>query len=283
MKKSGNKAATAKRRIARRRVWPRWTRPAVWSVLVALTVGAVSGGAWWSWHSGTVDAAITSTVVAYRSLNRAAGLVVDEVLVDGREETPRAVMLAALGVKRGDLVLEFDVTAARHRLEEIGWIASARVERHLPDTIRVSIVERVPVAIWQRKGDFVLVDASGAVIGRDGIGRYRELKVVVGEDAPEHAQALMAMLSEHPALMAHVKAAVRSGGRRWNLRMDNGIDVRLPETDAFIAWDRLAKYEAQHKLLARDIGSIDLRLPDRVVVKVRQSDPEKKPQNGSRT
>ena len=283
MKKSGNKTATAKRLIARRRVWPRWARPAVWSALVALTVGAVSGGAWWSWHSGTVDAAITSTVVAYRSLNRAAGLVVNEVLVDGREETPRAVMLVALGVKRGDLVLEFDVTAARHRLEEIGWIASARVERHLPDTIRVSIVERVPVAIWQRKGDFVLVDASGAVIGRDGIDRYRELKVVVGEDAPEHAQALMAMLSEHPALMARVKAAVRSGGRRWNLRMDNGIDVRLPETDAFVAWDRLAKYESQHKLLARDIGSIDLRLPDRVVVKVRRPDPEKKPQKGSRT
>ena len=65
--------------------------------------------------------------------------------------------------------------------------------------------------------------------------------------------------------------------------MDNGINVRLPETDAFIAWHRLAKYEAQHKLLARDIGSIDLRLPDRVVVKVRQSDPEKKPQKGSRT
>ena len=65
--------------------------------------------------------------------------------------------------------------------------------------------------------------------------------------------------------------------------MDNGIDIRLPETDAFIAWDRLAKYEAQHKLLERDIGSIDLRLPDRVVVKVRQSDFRKKPQKGSPT
>ena len=83
--------------------------------------------------------------------------------------------------------------------------------------------------------------------------------------------------------MARVKAAVRSGGRRWNLRMDNGIDIRLPETDAFIAWDRLAKYEAQHKLLARDIGSIDLRLPDRVVVKVKQSETDKKFQKGSRT
>jgi cell division protein FtsQ len=80
-----------------------------------------------------------------------------------------------------------------------------------------------------------------------------------------------------------VNAAYRSGGRRWNLRMDNGIDVRLPEIDAFVAWGRLAKYEAQHKLLGRDIGSIDLRLPDRVVVKVRHEKPVKKSQRGNRT
>jgi cell division protein FtsQ len=83
--------------------------------------------------------------------------------------------------------------------------------------------------------------------------------------------------------MVRVKAAFRSGGRRWNLRMDNGIDVRLPEIEAFVAWDRLAKYEAQHNILGRDIGSIDLRLPDRVVVKVRYDKPIKKSQQGSRT
>ncbi|PPR55732.1 MAG: Cell division protein FtsQ, partial [Alphaproteobacteria bacterium MarineAlpha4_Bin2] len=98
-----------------------------------------------------------------------------------------------------------------------------------------------------------------------------------------HAQALVGMLEEHPSLMARVQAAVRSGGRRWNLRMDNGIDVRLPETDAFAAWDRLAKYEAQHKLLTRDIGSIDLRLPDRVVVKVRPENGERNPEEGRQT
>lgn len=276
-------AKTPKRNAVRRRVWPRWMRPALLVSAVALVLGGLGGAGVWGVRSGALETAIAKAAAYYELANRSAGLVVREVLVDGRQETSRARMLTALKVNRGDLILSFDVNAAQERLQSMGWIASARVERHLPDTIRVSVVERVPVAVWQHKDNFLLVDAAGTVIGSDGVERFRDLKIVVGKDAPKHAQALIAMLQEHPKLMVRVKAAVRSGGRRWNLRMDNGIDVRLPETDAFAAWDRLAKYEAQHKLLGRDIGSIDLRLPDRVVVKVRHEKPIKKSQRGSRT
>lgn len=267
----------------RRRVWPQWVRPAAIVSLIAVALGVATGGGYWVIRTGLADVAMEKADELYVAANRSAGLVVQDVLVEGRVETSRSRMLAALDLRRGDLILDFDVDGARKRLENMGWIATARVERHLPDTIRVKIVERIPVAVWQKKGKFLLVDASGAVIGADGVERFRHLKIVVGKDAPQHAQALIAMLQEHPKLMARVKAAVRSGGRRWNLRMDNGIDVRLPETDAFAAWDRLAKYESQHKLLGRDIGSIDLRLPDRVVVKVRHDQDTKKTDQGNRT
>jgi cell division protein FtsQ len=274
-----NTTKTQKRNAVRRRVWPRWMRPTLLVSVGVFVLGGLGGAGLWAVRSGMVEEAATY----YDLANRSAGLVVREVLVEGRQETSRKRMLAALKVNRGDLILTFDVNAARERLEGMGWIASARVERHLPDSIRVSVVERVPVAVWQDKGTFLLVDTAGTVIGSDGVERFRDLKIIVGKDAPKHAQALIAMLQEHPKLMARVKAAFRSGGRRWNLRMDNGIDVRLPEIDAFTAWDRLAKYEAQHKLLGRDIGSIDLRLPDRVVVKVPHEKFIKKSQRGSRT
>lgn len=284
MTKSGSKTSKGtKRTPVRRRVWPRWLRPALVVSGVVMLITAIGGAGWWGVRAGLAEAGIARALELYESASRSAGLVIREVLVEGRTQTSKARLLAALEVDRGDLVLEFDVGKARNRLEQIGWIATARVERRLPDTIRVAIVERVPVAIWQQKGKFLLVDRSGAVIGSDGVERFGHLKVVIGKDAPKHAQALMAMLHRHPSLMKRVKVAMRSGGRRWNLRMDNGIDVRLPETDAFAAWDRLAKYENQHQLLARDIGSIDLRLPDRVVVKVRDEGVTKKSQRGKRT
>jgi cell division protein FtsQ len=258
-------------------------RPALVVSLIALVSGGLGGPGVWAVRSGMAEVVVAKATAYFELANRSVGLVVREVLVDGRQETSREQMLSALMVNRGDLILTFDVDAARERLQGLGWIASARVERHLPDTIRVSVVERVPVAIWQDKGKFLLVDMAGKVIGSNGLERFRDLKIIVGKDAPKHAQALFAMLQEHPKLMVRVKAAFRSGGRRWNLRMDNGIDVRLPEIEAFVAWDRLAKYEAQHNILGRDIGSIDLRLPDRVVVKVRYDKPINKSQPGSRT
>ena len=253
----------------RRRVRPSWLRPAIVTTGALALLGGIAGGGTWFVQSGKAAAVLDQLENYYETASRSAGFVVREVLVEGRTETPRSQLLSALQVERGDLMLGFDVETARKRLEALGWVAAARVERRLPDTIRVSIVERVPVAVWQHKGKFLLVDAAGVTIGADGVERFPDLKIVIGDDAPLHAQALIAMLQRHPELMKQTKAAIRTGKRRWNLRMESGVDVRLPENDAFEAWDRLAKYEKQHGLLARDIASIDLRLPDRVVVKVR--------------
>jgi cell division protein FtsQ len=64
-----------------------------------------------------------------------------------------------------------------------------------------------------------------------------------------------------------VKAAVRVGGRRWNLRLKSGADVQLPEDDTAAAWNRLAEYERSHQVLKREIRILDLRLPDRLIVR----------------
>ena len=54
--------------------------------------------------------------------------------------------------------------------------------------------------------------------------------------------------------------------RRWNLRLTNGLDVRLPEAGVEQALERLVALDREKKLLSRDITSVDLRLPDRVTV-----------------
>ena len=70
-----------------------------------------------------------------------------------------------------------------------------------------------------------------------------------------------------PELMPRVKAAVWVGDRRWNLRLTGGIDVRLPEEDPTAAWMRLAEYEKAHQVLQRDVQVLDLRVPDRLIVR----------------
>ena len=251
----------------RRRAAPRWLRPALGYGGPATGVALIVGGIAWAWTSGRAADEWGALRAAAVEASASAGLVVAEVYVAGRGETARGDLIAALDVTLGAPLLAFDGEAARRRVEALGWVREATVERRFPDILFLRIVEREPLALWQRDGRLVVVDRDGVVIDGAAPGHFARLPVIVGDDAPRHAARLLAVLASEPSLRVRVEAAVRVGGRRWNLRFDNGIDVELPEEGLAEAWRRLAAFERRHRLLARDITAIDLRLPDRVVVR----------------
>lgn len=239
------------------------------SAIFSVTALVAAGGTW-VWRSGLIGEMQAKVDTAYRTATKQSGLTVRQVLAEGRKELPSDMLLAALNVKIGSSILDYDTQAAQQRVEQLGWVKKARIERRLPDTIFVSIEERTPVAIWQRGGEFVLIDRDGAVIGSEGLSKFDGLKVVVGEKAPDKAFSLLEMLKQEPELMKQVTAAVLVGDRRWNLRLSDGIDVNLPEENAIAAWHRLALLEKDHALFERDISVIDMREPDRLVVRLQK-------------
>jgi cell division protein FtsQ len=209
------------------------------------------------------------------------GLSVQEIYVDGRGETPAADILAVLDVSRNAPILAFSPEEARAELEKLPWVRHASIERRLPDTVFVRITERVPLALWQRHGQLAVIDDVGVEIRGANIERYRSLPVVVGEDAPAHAAALIALLDTEPSLRRRVIAAVRAGNRRWNLRLDLGegrtVEALLPEVNAGAAWTRLAELDRNDRLFDRAIVAVDLRLPDRLVLRVNHETPPAPP------
>jgi cell division protein FtsQ len=260
-------ASWRKRSQRRRRVVPLWRSRRALTVGGLLLAAAVAGGGVWAWSERVpqrfADAVRSSLVETAAGF----GFRVREVFVVGRKHTPRPQLLAALGVDRGSPILALDPWDARARLVALPWVREASVERLLPDTVVVRLVEREPVALWQRRGTFSLLDGGGEVIAVDDVAPFRQLVVVVGDDAPAHVADLLRMLAKEPELAALVRAAVRIGGRRWNLRLDGDIDVRLPEQDPAAAWRRLADYQRQHRLLSKGLRSIDLRFGDRLIVR----------------
>ncbi|MCH8188748.1 MAG: FtsQ-type POTRA domain-containing protein [Proteobacteria bacterium] len=197
-----------------------------------------------------------------------AGLTVREVKLTGRTWANQSDIVAALGLYADQTIFDIDLKGARARLEAMGWIESARVSRRLPSTLEVHIVEREPFALWQVRRRLVLIDRAGETILRKGLGRFTYLPVVVGEDAPDFAAELIDTLSGQPELLERVDAATRVGLRRWNLRFDNGVDVYLPEDGVAEAWRRLGALQDEQGILDREVAVIDLRLTDRLVVRM---------------
>lgn len=281
VKNADRPALTPAQQLARRRAIRRWLVPAARFLSVGGIVFMIAGAPYIAIRSGLAG---RTADFAYRyalDASVAAGLRVEDVLLEGREHTTRAQVIAAIGLQRGDPMLGFDPQILRQRVEGLPWVRTARIERLFPSTVRISITERNPVALWQKNGRFHIVDDEGAVIADSAPERYRELLIVVGDGAPKHVPELVVMLAAEPAMRKRITAAVWVGDRRWNLRFDDRTDVRLPEHDAPVAWAKLARLEREFGILGRDVDAIDLRLPDRLVVRTRGERGTAKPQGKS--
>jgi cell division protein FtsQ len=233
-----------------------------------VAVLALAGGAMQLARAPWVVEAATAAQARIAAAGTTLGFAVTNVSVVGRNRESRSAVLGALGVARGTPILGLDLGLAKTRLEALPWIRSADVERLLPDTILVRLSERRPLALWQRHGALALVADDGTLVPTASLDDFGALIVLVGDDAPRFGAALIDMLASEPELAPHVAAAVRIGGRRWNLRFDSGIDVALPERDPEAAWHRLAALDRSEQLLERNILAVDLRLADRLVLRL---------------
>ena len=251
-----------------RRPAPRWLRATLRHGRTALLLALLAGTGFWLWRSGALAEAYARGVAGATQFTAGLGLRVAEVRVEGRNETRAEALLATLSVRRGMPLLAVDLAAAKARLEALPWVRTASIERRWPQLVYVKIEERVPLALWQRDSAIKLLDAEGTVIADADIRRFADLPMVVGKGAPAHAPAFLAMLAKEPELARHVAAAVWVGNRRWNLRLQEGIDVRLPESNPEEALTRLSALEAKQRIFARDIVMIDMRLPDRLIVRL---------------
>jgi cell division protein FtsQ len=196
----------------------------------------------------------------------AIGFGIEDVKITGQQETSEIAILEQLDIA-GSLI-SFDVTDAQKKLAELPWIERVTVRKFYPGTLAIEITERKPFALWQRDGEVLVIDRSGTGIVPLDDSRFAKLPFMVGGGANETAQPFVADLLTQPEIAAEMHDAVLVAGRRWDLHLDNGVTVKLPEKGVKQALAQLVKLNSDSQLLARDVVVIDLRLPDRVTVRL---------------
>ncbi|WP_273756319.1 cell division protein FtsQ/DivIB [Bartonella sp. MM73XJBT] len=209
-----------------------------------------------SGHMGMVMKAAVSDV----------GFVVTDVDISGNKRLVKQEILKILELEAAQSIFAFNVDRARSLLEKQAWVQSANIQKIYPNRVRISLVEREPYAIWQHDGVVDVVDSTGRVIVPFKGGNVRDLPLVVGQGAQNSAKMFIQALSVYPEVYNRVRAFVRVGDRRWDLVLDNGVRVMLPENGALERLASLMKTGTVQDLFSRDVLRIDLRLFDRVTV-----------------
>ena len=201
-----------------------------------------------------------------------AGFKVKTVTVQGAADFSTPYVLHAAALTAGQPILGLDLEALRERVEQVGWIKSAKVIRLLPDTIVIAVTERARLAVWQHGPETSVVDKDGQIIPEADASLFSDLPLIVGEGANEGAGVILSEVAARPALQAKLDALVRVDGRRWDLRLKDGGIVQLPavkEDSALIEFDQL---DQKSHLLETGFERVDLRDPEMTVVRPRAAE-----------
>lgn len=219
-------------------------------------------------RGGHVDEAIAALSDTRNALANAAGFRITSVTINGRKQLTQDEVLAIGGVNGRSSLLFLDAASVRDSLKANPWIADATVLKLYPGALQINVTERQPFALWQENGKLSVIADDGAVLEPYVTRRFASLPLVVGKGAETRARDFLALVAKYPAVNSQLKAVIFVGERRWNLRFKDGLDIRLPETDVGNALAALVKYDREDKLFSRDITAIDMRLPDRLTVRL---------------
>jgi cell division protein FtsQ len=223
-------------------------------------LGVVKGG-----HLDELTARLSDT---RNALANSAGFRITSVAINGRRQLSQDEVLATGGVNGRSSLLFLDAATLREKLKANPWIADATVLKFYPGQLQIDIVERTAFALWQQGGRLSVISDDGVVLEPYVSHRFVTLPLVVGKGAETRARDFLALLARYPQVRSVTKAAVFVGERRWNLRLKDGLDIRLPENDIGNALATLSKMDKEDRLFSRDIVAVDMRLPDRLTVQL---------------
>lgn len=226
----------------------------------SLALGVVKGN-----H---VDEMVEAFSDARNAAANAAGFRIASVILNGRKQLTQDEILAIGGVNGRSSLFFLDAAAVRDKLKANPWIADANVLKLYPNRLQIDVTERTAFALWQEDGRLSVIADDGAVLENYVSRRFMSLPLVVGKGADSNARDFLALLDRYPQVRSVTKAAIFVGERRWNLRLKDGLDIRLPEIDVGNALAMLSKLDKEDRLFSRDIVAIDMRLSDRLTVRL---------------
>ncbi len=265
----GTRRSDVKARLTPRRLsWAGWFLGRVWfGTKIALVIAVVIGAGFWFFAGGYMAQAGRWLHKETVEVTGAMGFKLGNVRVEGRHYIDAETLRNTIAAKLGDPLLSIDINVMQARITALPWVKDVRVRRVWPDKLLISIDERQPLAIWRDapQGPAV-VDSEGVILTRQKLDVFGQLLLVEGAGAPHAAGDLITLLKGQPDIAVRVKKATRVSSRRWDLLLDGGTIIRLPEDDPGFALARASKAQGENKILDQGLKAIDLRQSDRIIL-----------------
>lgn len=195
--------------------------------------------------------------------------MVNLLSIDGASPELSDAVRAKLNLHLPQSALALDLDAIRITAENFDAVARAVVRFGAGNVLQIIITERQPAWVWRTEGGLILLDDTGhRIAGLAARADRADLPLMAGEGANQAIAEAQAVLQAASPLANRLRGLVRISTRRWDLVLDRDQRILLPAENPVAAVEGLIALNTAENLLARDLTTVDLRNPQRPVLRL---------------
>ncbi|MEM7026584.1 MAG: cell division protein FtsQ/DivIB [Pseudomonadota bacterium] len=190
--------------------------------------------------------------------------------VTGASDPLRSLVEETVALPERASSLDLDVAEIQKRIVALAAVRDAQVQLGVDGMLEIRVDEQIAEALWQdEEGSLWLVDRDGIEIAAVPERKARpDLPLVLGDAAPGRMEEALALFGAVPDLQPRLRAIVRVGKRRWNVALDRGLTILLPEREPVAALERVMAWHLGEELLDRSLVAVDMRLGERPTLRM---------------
>ena len=197
------------------------------------------------------------------------GFHLQNIYITGNNNLQKVDILNIINDKKYKTIFDVNLFEIHNNLLLNEWIETVKIERTLPSSIKIQIIEKNPVAIWQTKLGNKLITEDGSIISNANVTAFKDsLPIIIGEGANKNAFIILQILRKNPDLYNNVWSISYINKRRWNVHLKQGVIVILPKKQIHAAWTKIDFLQRKYKILDIGLTEIDIRNQDQIFAKI---------------
>ena len=197
------------------------------------------------------------------------GFYLQHIYIAGDNNLQKKDVISIINDKEYKTIFDINLFKIHNNLLLNEWIETVIIERTLPNSIKIQIVEKKPMAIWQTKLGNKLITEDGSIISNINVTAFKNnLPIIIGEGANNDAFRILQILRKNPDLYDNVWSISYINKRRWNVHFKQGLIALLPRKKIYAGWSKIDFLQKKYKILDIGLTEIDIRNKDQIFAKI---------------
>ena len=197
------------------------------------------------------------------------GFTINNIQILGIKNITKETIIKSVNNEKQSNILNVNLLNIYNNLRNNDWVEELYIERVLPNTIKISIIEKEAIGIWQYEMSNKLITKNGEIISTANINKFKiDLPIIHGNHANKNANSILKILETNKVLTKNIWSLDYINNRRWNLHFKQGIIVLLPSKGVLKAWNEIIKLQRSYDVLNLGLTELDLRNPNKIFGKI---------------